>query len=1252
MPKALVTLPRADIHRLSASLERRGVKIDFQLHHGALVTLTTRQAQRLEAEGCRVKPLPEPDVLSIGGTRIDTRKPLPKVARALDLPARRRETWRHHLVQLAGPRTDEWIRAIEAEGVEVVEPISRYGLFVTGDPARINAIRRLPFVTWVGVFKPAYRLDPALSRQSGRIRHVSIGVYPAHDTDSVHAAIERAGGTIADVRTQPAVFHGEYGVLLAELDARRVAAIASHPSVRWLEWAPPDQSTDERTTQIVAENLNGAAAPNTAPVLGYQANLAALGLTGAGVTISVVDTGVDSHNNAAMQGDLAGRMAFFVDTTGGAVTTDVNGHGTHVAGIAVGNAATADTDPQGFLLGQGVAPGAQFGSINVIGTGGALADDLRVENSVNNGAQIMNNSWGAAFTAGYTSRSATFDLKARDPDDGAAGLEYLVIVSAAGNSGPAAGTVLNPWEAKNPIIVGNSLNFRPAEGDVDDIRGIRSTSSRGPAGDGRLLPTIVAPGTDIVSARSTADTDAVTPGVQRPRTPYTDTGATAHADHTQMSGTSMASPHVAGLCALLIQWWRNRTGGENLSPALLKALLVNGAEDCAGGPDGAGGALTNIPNNNQGWGRVSLENIIVQAPVSDRGPRIFSDQRHAFTANGQEHRIRVAAADPSRPLRITLVWTDAPGAAGANPALVNDLDLEITETATGTVFRGNVFANGFSTAGGAFDSLNNIECVYVQNPAGTYEVAVVAATVPASARPDIATPWQDFALVIENAEVPAAAPVSVVPVVDRSGSMVTFGYVDITRTSSKQFVDLMSVDDRLGVVSFGSTSAVEYPSGAAPALQTIIGQPTRDAAKTEIDGIVFGGCTFMGAGIQEAGNLLAGAAGTRAMVLLSDGYDNKGCDALNPAKPSALDAVAALPAGLPVYTCAMGPASDQVLLEQLAATNGGRYYYMPTIDDLFEIYNYIRGQVTGDGVIVNDSATASQSRMAAFVDACATELTLTVAWADTSLRYVPDAPHKANEIAIRLRDPHGRLLHPHDSYVRRTVGAGYVVFEMQEPMAGEWFVEVSTARAAHTRYTVGGFVRSPVRMVLSAAPLHLTAGSPLTVVTRAYDGKLPIPGTKADVVVRHPAAGIPYLLQRHKRALARIKPRLSRDTMPLDLAKLVTLRNRLVEQGEEDLFALRSDRVMMREAPGGAAPGAANRSRFEIASPVDLAVLVALSPIATASTTATVTPEALTGRFVAGRHPGTYNVIATVRGLAPGCRSRFVRKEMVSVLVR
>jgi hypothetical protein len=117
--------------------------------------------------------------------------------------------------------------------------------------------------------------------------------------------------------------------------------------------------------------------------------------------------------------------------------------------------------------------------------------------------------------------------------------------------------------------------------------------------------------------------------------------------------------------------------------------------------------------------------------------------------------VRVHAADPGRPVRITLTWTDAPGAANASPALVNDLDLEVIELATNQVFKGNVFTDGFSTTGGAFDARNNVECVYLQQPNGGYEVRVLASNLRADARPlyDTTSPWQDYALVIDNAEV-------------------------------------------------------------------------------------------------------------------------------------------------------------------------------------------------------------------------------------------------------------------------------------------------------------------------------------------------------------------------------------------------------------------------------------------------------------------------------------------------------------------
>ncbi len=1247
---------------------RLGFKVEAQLPQGTLISDTGSAGRavrdagptyaELEEQGFRVKVLPDTNILEVGTFRIDTEATPPMAPRASEERGLTDdETWTHHLVQLIAPPNEEWIRTIEAQGVDVVEPISRYGLFVIGSPDTVRNLESLPFVAWTGPFKPEYRIAGNLKELQGRIQYVNVGVYPESAVPEVRRGIEAAGGTIVDEWGQEGSYRPGYRCLIVEVDAQDLLAIASLPSVRWLEYQSPILTADdERSAQIVAENLDGVAPPNTGPVVGYQAALTGLGLSGAGVVVGICDSGVDSHNNATMHPDLAGRMSFFVDTTGGITPTDTDGHGTHVAGIAVGNAATGETDPEGFLLGQGIAPGAMFGSVNPVDTPGGPGTGpvaTFTQTMVNNGAHVMSNSWRQLGGGGYTANAALVDELVRDPNNATADLDYLVIVFSSGNSGPGAGTITAPKEAKNPIVVGNAMNFRPGEAlalssTSDDIRGINRSSSRGPADDGRILPTIVAPGTDIISTRSTVDANTGVPGVQRPRTAYTDTDADVHQDYTPMTGTSMAAPHVSGLCALLIEWWHNRTGGKNPSPALLKALLINGAEDLAGGPDGDSGAiLTNIPNNVQGWGRVSLENMVLQAPASDRGPKIFSDQKHAFTADGQELMIRVAPVDTGRPLRVTLVWTDAPGAANASPALVNDLDLEVTEVDTANVFKGNVFTNGFSTTGGVFDTLNNIECVYVQNPDGTYEVRVIAANIAASARPDVATPWQDFALVIDNAEVPAAAPVSVVPVIDRSGSMVAYGYEAITRISSKQFVDLMGVDDSLGVVSFGDAGAVEFPAMAPLDLQTITGQPVRDAAKAEIDGIAFGGCTFMGDGIVRARDLLNPAAGSRAMVLLSDGYDNKGCQPANPARPSALEAVATLPANLAVYTCAMGPSSDQVLLEQIADVTDGRYYFMPSIDDLFEIYNYIRGQVTGDSIVVNESAMASSSRVAAFVDALASQATFSVAWADPRLRFVPGEPRKENEVCVRLRDPRGRLLHPHSSHVRRIIGAGYVIFKLQEPLAGQWFVEVSTAGDTHVRYTVGGFVRSRLRLVVSRLPKVIVPGLPLTVAAQVFDGKQPIQGFRATSRVVAPALSLRGMLDKFRDQLTRIRPSSAAagDGLPSDIGKLLALRNKLVKERQPDIFAPATSSLTFQSVTLGNLrnQGLGHLLPSDVV-PAGLGGANANSPTALSGV--------LRGLFRNTRQQGSYNVEVTASGTSPVSDTRFIRKEMVSVLVK
>ena len=914
-------------------------------------------------------------------------------------------------MQLAGPPIEAWVREIEARGIDVVEPVSGYAVFVYATSEAVTALRDLPFVVWTGPLKPAYRIA---SSSAENVEYVSVGVYPSSEAEAVRREIQAAQGRILDESRQPATYGGEYAIFRVQGAAMEV--LARVPHVRWVEAVPRKELDGERESQIVAENLDGAAAPATAPVPGYQTWLSQVAVDGTDVTIAIVDSGVDANANnatAAAHVDLRGRQVAFVDYSNGAAVTDTVGHGTHVAGIALGNAASGQAEaaaPNNFLWGQGVAPGAQYVTQNALHssvyprpTFATLATD-----SARNGAEVMNNSWGTGSSGGdgYVAECREVDLAVRDADATTPALQPLAVVFSAGNTGGRPRSILQPHECKNAIVVGNSLNSRPGQGfPADDIRGIAGTSSRGPAVDGRILPTIVAPGTNVPSALSrTATGFTAIPGTG---TPDPANPAVTINRYTSQSGTSMAAPLVAGACALITQWWRNRTGGKTPSPAMLKALLVNSAENLAGGENwralnaarvdrdawithstnvfrrqltfvpnalvevetlltqvadaasivspgqwafdattsrifvrmlGSGdpgdifGApvleardsqpLAHIPNDDQGWGRLNLNNVLRQSPVSDRGPGIYSDQRHAFTADGQELLIKVAPFDTSRPLRITLAWTDAAGSVGSGLARINDLDLEVTEVATGRIFAGNDFQSGFSRSGGFSDIRNNVECVYIQQPSGVYEVRVIADSLVASANPAITTRWQDFALVIDNADVPDAAPVSVATVLDRSGSMIFFGYVDITRVCTRQFIDLMGVSDHVGLVSFGDDARVEFPVNGTSVAE-ITGQPVKDTAMQTVNGVAFGGCTAMGDGIASAASLLGGAPSPRAIVLFSDGYDNRGCAPPGSPRPTALQAAQALPADVRLFSCAMGPASDQALLESIANATVG-----------------------------------------------------------------------------------------------------------------------------------------------------------------------------------------------------------------------------------------------------------------------------------------------------------------------------------------
>ncbi len=256
----------------------------------------------------------------------------------------------------------------------------------------------------------------------------------------------------------------------------------------------------------------------------------AAGFRGQGVTVAVVDTGIDLTHP-----DLTGRVAKTQDFSGEGFQ-DNHGHGTHVAGIIGGNG-TASSGRY-----KGVAPEVIFMAAKVLkGNGSGNTSDVMagVDWAATNGAQVINLSLGSDGSCDGT------DPLSQMCD--AAVAKGVVVCVAAGNAGPDSKTVGSPGCAKTVITV--------AACDKSDQ--MASFSSRGPTADGRLKPDITFPGVNIASCRAQG----------------TSMGQAVDDYYTRASGTSMATPHCTGSAALLL------CADATRSPQTVKDLLMNSAKD-------------------------------------------------------------------------------------------------------------------------------------------------------------------------------------------------------------------------------------------------------------------------------------------------------------------------------------------------------------------------------------------------------------------------------------------------------------------------------------------------------------------------------------------------------------------------------------------------------------------------------------------------------------------------------------------------
>ena len=447
--------------------------------------------------------------------------------------------------------------------------------------------------------------------------------------------------------------------LRVTLPLEDIAWLADQPYVKYMAAIPPDP-------KLEPNGLTARALQRLNQISRGPGN----GLDGAGVQIALGDDGSIDHP------DLNDRL---IDLT----TSNFGKHAEMTAGILAGS---GSINPRAM----GMAPASTLRLFDIDGYQHIFnAPDLYQQHRV----VITSTSFGEGCGGMYTVNTRHLDQQVYQHP-------HLLHVFSAGNSATKAcgnkyGKINNPDGFHYGNISGGMKAGKNvlAVGNVEAFDYLQIRSSRGPAADGRIKPDICAMG----QGQLTLDENG---------------------DYQYGSGTSASAPSLAGSAALLYQAFRQKNGQQDPSSALIKALLLNTADDL-----GRRG-----PDYEYGWGRVNIA----------RAVETINNQHHqsGTVQHGQAKNHTIQVPGGLGQLRVMVYWHDPAGSPLSGRALINDLDLQVS-TPTGQ----NIRPWRLSTAAHrdslrrpawrGIDRFNNVEQVTITNPAaGPYTVHIDGHLIP------------------------------------------------------------------------------------------------------------------------------------------------------------------------------------------------------------------------------------------------------------------------------------------------------------------------------------------------------------------------------------------------------------------------------------------------------------------------------------------------------------------------------------------